>query len=674
MEDDNKFEGVWVHNMNLHYERFLKKYENDLNKQTSAMKSLSNCWGEIIDKLMENGTHHFGITINLPQNDIYLVEEYLWWSDHKGKFDYDKPVNSHKIEFSGVREMSDDESIGPDIGENGNIRDLKCTNCLSRDNIIGSIDESLYINQLYKTVLFAVVELGENKKHHLHILLGIKNMIDYNHVLKLNLQKYILTQLKNDYKELDWDIRVDSLEKFKDIKNWVMYMHKEIKTWTNTSLLILDQFIFENNPTNSKLEMELLNIYRNSIIPYNSCNCYSFGAVNKDFEKIKGIKLKNNEINQNTLINILQYYLILNNMYIYNNNIYKKVENTLISYELIGTITEVLYNKFQEDIVLYYVTHFSGYFDGFDFNYLLNTHFIKSKNIIESIKDIITNKIEPDFSLMEFSDGIYSLKHDRFILLKDIEGKNLNVATIKYYNKSYQRVRKNKPTNWINGLKNALNIKNKNNVEKNKDFIKIYNAIANIFQELNNKKSTLFIWGVSNSGKTTLIVNPIINYHGNDNVGSVISGKNFKWQELIGKKVCIIDEGRYNSSMSSDLLKITGKENIIVEKKYSKEHIEIEPLPIFIVSNILFKDENEDVNKAMFNRMDVVEFINAISNDILSGKDNFKKILKEEEANIIIYCNKLYFKNNKIKTKYKLNKEILNTILLEDSGGGKKIE
>jgi len=96
--------------------------------------------------------------------------------------------------------------------------------------------------------------------------------------------------------------------------------------------------------------------------------------------------------------------------------------------------------------------------------------------------------------------------------------------------------------------------------------------------------------------------------------------------------------------MSSDLLKITGQEKIIVEKKYSKEHIIINPIPLIILSNILFEDQNKSIDDALKNRLYIIEFINAISKESLTLSNEFKKKLKAEEANIIIYCNKLLFR------------------------------
>jgi phage/plasmid-associated DNA primase len=118
--------------------------------------------------------------------------------------------------------------------------------------------------------------------------------------------------------------------------------------------------------------------------------------------------------------------------------------------------------------------------------------------------------------------------------------------------------------------------------------------------------------------------------------------------------------------MSSDLLKITGQENIIVEKKYSKEHIMIKPIPLIILTNILFEDKDIFIDEALKNRLHIIEFINSVTKDNLKRSKAFKNKLKNEEVNIIIYCNKLLFSspNNDLKkTGNKIsNKEILSLL------------
>jgi hypothetical protein len=66
------------------------------------------------------------------------------------------------------------------------------------------------------------------------------------------------------------------------------------------------------------------------------------------------------------------------------------------------------------------------------------------ESTILKIKTITTNKIKFDYSLMEFSDGIYNIKLNKFLADKNIYK---NCSTIKYYNKSYSYVRHNQPIN-----------------------------------------------------------------------------------------------------------------------------------------------------------------------------------------------------------------------------------
>ena len=70
------------------------------------------------------------------------------------------------------------------------------------------------------------------------------------------------------------------------------------------------------------------------------------------------------------------------------------------------------------------------------------------ENNIIKIKLINNNKIDFNFNIMEFNDGIYDLRNNLFIEKNKINTNIKNkINTIKYYNKSYNRIRKNKPNN-----------------------------------------------------------------------------------------------------------------------------------------------------------------------------------------------------------------------------------
>ena len=587
----------------------VEKYNNfhKTTKESYFRKILSNSWDFIVDwSINLEGNQHFAVTINMPCDE-------------------------------------DDFYEGMDLKSYLNL-------------------ESSLINHIFngfKTITFLFIVSEKNKKGilHFHILIAIKNIIDYNYVLKNNLLLWLKRFNWTGIYMNDFDIKIDSLFFFKDIKNWAIYMYKNMYCWKFTSKIFILPKHFQNIWIKNlgdvtffylKINFDFININNKNILYY---------------ENFHGIKITNNRLDQRVLINLLQYYLILNDYYIYNDNIYKKIEQSKISYKLVGSLNEILFLNFKENIIIYYNINFENYFKGLDFNYLMDTYFIKNKNIIENIKEISSQIIKPSFGLIEFIDGVYCIKYDRFIKKENFINFSNKVSTLKYYNKSYQRTRKDKPINWINGLKNALNIQN--NEFLNESYVRLcLNMINPLHKNIFNKKSTLFVYGKSNTGKTTLLVNPLNDYYGKNNIGSIISTKNFKWQDLINKMVGIIDEGRYNSTMSSDLLKITGQENIIVEKKYSKEHINIESTPIIILTNLLFEDKDKSIDIALKNRLYIIEFINIISEKNLKNSNNFKSILKSEEANIIIYCNKLLFKLKEGNLK-KIGKKISNKKIIK---------
>ena len=204
------------------------------------------------------------------------------------------------------------------------------------------------------------------------------------------------------------------------------------------------------------------------------------------------------------------------------------------------------------------------------------------------------------------------------------------------------------------GLIRSLNVSEEDfNSFKNIDkFNTICLYLINIFhRNIFIKQLTLLVYGESNTRKTTLITNIVEGFLGKENIGNVISSKNFKLQELFGKFVGILDEFRYSPEISGDLLKLLGGEGLVVEKKYSKEHVDIGNIPIIIISNNPIKDKDENINKALENRIFSVEFFNPISEEEKIQNEGINNLIESEEINIILYCNKIYFKGNKGKKK-----------------------
>jgi len=124
-----------------------------------------------------------------------------------------------------------------------------------------------------------------------------------------------------------------------------------------------------------------------------------------------------------------------------------------------------------------------------------------------------------------------------------------------------------------------------------------------------------------------------------------------------------MDEFRYSQSLSSDFLKLLGSEPLLTSQKYNKDHIIINKLMGVILSNYLFLEKNESVKKALFERLHIIEFLNTVN----SKNIDINNLLNQEEPNIIIFCNKLYFsyfnkKSNREKRIKNKNETIKNFI------------
>ena len=63
----------------------------------------------------------------------------------------------------------------------------------------------------------------------MHLLVGIINFMDYNYTLKKNLALVLKNNLSTtNLTQSDFDIKVDSLLYFTDVKNWMVYLFKDM--------------------------------------------------------------------------------------------------------------------------------------------------------------------------------------------------------------------------------------------------------------------------------------------------------------------------------------------------------------------------------------------------------------------------------------------------------------
>ena len=608
------------------------------------LKEIYNEWDLFIDWSENIGNSHYAFTINYPSDE-----------NHKKSF----YCNTYK-NLLGLHPIGKNESIIHDGDTYINFDSLE-------DDFKGDPsfwDNIQYIFDPYKgdiltTWIFTIVEENREGYVHLHGIVAVKNIIDYNKNIKHN----ILSKFKESYSLSD--VVIKNLNNFKDIKGWIRYLHENNRWVFKPSFSITANYLdiiekrflkaYLNNYNLKNTKKEISNYkydYRNVFCSIHTFDCKN---LNKKIFHFIGVKLNRNELSQEVFIDLVSNYMLLNDLWINKDNIYKKIKDSLISYKNIGFVEDILFNKFQNTVMTFFLENFPLHFKNFDFYFLVKNFKNKMQSDILKIKNTSNNIIEFDFSLMEFNDGVYNIRNNNFIFRKDIG--QLDLCTIKYYSKSYNWVRQNKPKEWIKGIRNALGEDNFD------DFVILCLFIATIFQPTNEniKKNFLYIHGKSNTGKTTLLSKVIYRYFGESNVGTIVSDNNFKFQDINDKLFIILEEFRYKKSLSSDFLKLLGGEKLLTSKKYSKEHISIENIKGLIISNELINEKNDEIKKALENRLYIINFVNKV----ISSDSNINDIMLEEEAEIILFCNKLLFrlnykKQNRFKGKNKFEKKYNN--------------
>lgn len=156
-----------------------------------------------------------------------------------------------------------------------------------------------------------------------------------------------------------------------------------------------------------------------------------------------GCKINKNELSGLLMLDLIAYYLILNKLYLYNGNVYKKVGGFEISYELVGSIKNLLFDEFEKNVFGYFFLNYPCHMEGLDLWCIIKTYKNDFEPKILKIGLLSQNILNPDFTVMEFNDGIYDIKNNKFY--HDKNKFNNKRVTLKYYNKSYSRTRQDQP-------------------------------------------------------------------------------------------------------------------------------------------------------------------------------------------------------------------------------------
>jgi hypothetical protein len=497
---------------------------------------------------------------------------------------------------------------------------------------------------------FTTIEASQRENfYHAHIVLGVRS-VDSN----INSFHLYLLQFFNEYFFYE-DVHIDRLHNFIDIKKWFRYMSKNLHI--NDPLGINNFYLY----TYSQLNTDSHNLFLDHIQYHQEQFLDSDESLLlQAFFKMKFIEQGNyseipgfNFKDKNTLkiFFYINLFMSLNNMFLYNDKLYQKNPDTKFSYKYVGEPASIL----NFNLPNFFVSKFKS----LSKEILLDLFMVDIKSITNFLtKHTNFFKHEKiDFNIIEFLDGIYLMNSDTFIPSHFLE--NCNIITTRFYPEKYTNIlKKSKPEKWLSLLEKNLGKENLNNFCIR--YAQYFYPEENMEGNKTTKKNTLFIHGISSSGKTLLVKKILINLWGTENISLISNDSNFHFENLNKNTQLIIsDEFTYSPGNRSNLLKLFENAELLINRKHKAATVEKYNAPIIILGNQTRENELMLSDNAFKNRLEVYNF----NNELTVSFSDYNSILSNQ-AKIILYCNRLYIKycNN---NKFKRNKKFIINQFLE---------
>ena len=479
-----------------------------------------------------------------------------------------------------------------------------------------------------------VTEFGENKdRPHYHVLVAFRALSTNVSALKYQI---ISSFVHKDIPGKDIEIKL--LLKEQDIYNVFNYLTKELND-DEDSLFQIAQYSYllsqelDDTGNNSTGLREFYSQFRLVFTNWRKNLSYQFLMNETPTAHLHGIQI---ERNRNVILNstyLMLYYISLyfqlKEMFLYKGGLYKKIPNTLFSYEYLGDLIYLQNN------LLSFLIELGNFLPSITIKSILKLYTIHMKEIIKLTHETsLCNKREINFNILEFKDCIYFAKYNKFIMKDELKQRNLNILTIRYYPYTYNKiVSRTYRTLWAKKLQVQFEFKN-----QFYDFCASFSAILFDF-DLETKQKALFLLGVSGAGKTSLVTNIATDAYRLQNTGSINADDiKFTLANLLNKDLGVVDEMTYSKRLRSTLLKLFSNESVLVNQKFKNSEF-LKLTQNIIMSGNPSKELNDMLlDPAFQSRINLFLFEQVID---LNSEE--KKQIQKELPFILILCARIYF-------------------------------
>lgn len=525
---------------------------------------------------------------------------------------------------------------------------------------VNSYKSKAEIEQWSKDFLFAMgniefietlhgsMEVGKKGILHTHCVIGFR--------AHYNIRDYIQRQVERkllQYKFFDY--KLSFLQGLKDVINSCRYLSKEFTF----------PAVDESNLNGRKYPFAFMGVYSyfftdihdDLFLPFHEktveCiepmsfafwECYRLKNMEPGmFHSIPAISNRLLEEELCEITYFLNFYLHSRGFINYKTNMYRKIEDTTVSYRYVGCLKDFLKTNILE--ILTSLKEEFKYLQIMDMVFIFNKNY---KQIVEHLQlSFCTIKKIMRWDLMEFTDGVYFASEDRFVkrqsptFAERVYKKN--EITIRYYDETFKHCAYG-TGRFLWREKLGSNFKG----AAYKQFCFHFRNL--LFPSIETQKSNIFLCiGVSNSGKTKLVAEIGSGSYGQQNVGTVANDPKFAFENLLDKDLAIIDECEVSPKMlnafklfgSGEIMSINAKNKPIVYERLTTK--------ILACANPSENLKDFLADKAIQNRVVLFIFTNTCDISMTEHQDILKEIPR-----ILIACNKIYFSLKKKEMKLKL--------------------
>lgn len=621
---------------------------NNSDSRYTWIKQFYTTFDLFINDLLQNGVQFYTFTIMFPDNKtkadtLNIIDEVNNQNDNANLYEYglQSSLTGDFIERGSPLSPDDYKNYI----KNGSIQFLDFLNNIE------------LIEFSYMSVEYTKPNKEGYIMPHYHCLIGVRSIIGRNPVLGLQINKMLFEWYK--------DIQFREVKNMHDIRTAFNYVVKEhnfkdhyIGFYKSEQLNFITSKMFDDMDCLSYL----IRNFEDGIITDESRDFNSLVNI-KVFPKNKYKSINHNGmLNDSTQKNIVIYlfnlYFKLNDIVIFNNNMHIKDKYSKFTWGFHKNL-EYLKDNYLE-IISFLKFKFPMQLENVDLQSIIYNELNNAFKLIEQVPNLLLHdKIH--YNIIEFTDGLYFIDMDYFLCfykdnIKSILKDNpVGLKVYKRYNTSFRKL--SKPELWFSMLSKNESLNTQDKIEEFSTHIGRY-IQSTLIEDKKNR--SLFIKGESNTGKTELVANILIEAKGKENIGNINNSTTFAFENTMNKTLIMSDEFEYKLENRSNIIKMLTNELLSINRKY-KSHTQLfkNQAPVIFISNKIDSTNLMLSDAAFINRMIVYE-LNHIINSIAEADINKSRdTLKKEIPSIIVYCNKLFYKSVKSnKNKRLIIKEI----------------